>query len=609
MLTIGAIGAALYYFKDTFIQPEKILAVSQVTLDPQGSLQSDGSWSGSYWTILTTTDMRDQYDAITLDNSTVQNAQAYRIGSNTITPTNTIQIRIIPGIPYYERSLNIAGWQVYPKTQTWVRNKITAATTLGDPSVPELDVQVWQWGQGSWTAHAPYTIEVRKNGQIWATKSFDAKGVSDTQIIINPTNPKENVTISNVAVLGSGYGEPQLGNILLLSQNAVFQYSDSLAKAISFNQATFGTNNDPTFANYWFGGKYGTTNYPGWKGASDFWNYIYQPLQADIWTDHTAGQGGFTKTGLSLYSWLTQTRGFTPLSSNQLNVYGSGWAVTNNQDPNNAGYIQEIMPKGAMSSLITIQISTDLAGAIVNRPPVSQAKITGLHWQGQANGQSANIGDTQTLYVDLQQQSAITSTVDVYATSTSGQNIALTPTSQKIDMQPNSNTEVAINVLNNGAQQIQNGQITITLKNELGTVTDTRTISYSLQPKGVGNSQLIVYTQDKETNQLISGIQVAVAWGQNSKTYTSGTNGAGAFSINLEGYQETAVLTSVENDQYNSATQTIQISLGPNTATLQIEPKTAKSTADYTIYIILAAAIAIIIAVVAVAAYAAKKHH
>jgi hypothetical protein len=130
--------------------------------------------------------------------------------------------------------------------------------------------------------------------------------------------------------------------------------------------------------------------------------------------------------------------------------------------------------------------------------PFSEAQssgITGMHWAGYANYQTAEISDTTTLYVDLSFQSNQPVTVGVFASATAGQNIFINPSAQGVNLDSNTPTEISMTILNNGATTRQEGAVTVLVQDELGDTIDQQSINYALVPKGVTDTNTPSPTQ------------------------------------------------------------------------------------------------------------------
>lgn len=636
----------LVVYLPSSLPKQSLIAISNVNLAPQGSATADGKWTGSYWTIAATTNMEDEYDAITFSNAT---SGTSTIGNFTIDPSATIQVIITPQQPYWTRSLNVQAYTVYPATQSYQQSKITQQHFWTGPSVPALDASVWTWGQSYWTAHTPFTITVLKNGVLWANETVDTGGKTEAIQIVDPNDASQWITLNNVGVLSTSYqSPPNLPDVAMLSSSEIFANPNSV-----INEVNYYSGSDYTYADYWFGGgQYytlkdagGLVEHTAPDGSPGFFTLDSAPFSYDMPIDATAFPGAYStgdlltykispraaslsndqsfsdwKTAYGLYQYLSLDGGaagpIQTVSSNAMNVYGAGWdisSMSSSQQPGQyAGNVNELMPDGAMSSLITIQISTGLADAVVERTPVSDGVVTGGNWLGGANDASASIGDTSVLYVDVTQKSTVASSIYMSAIATTGDNIFLNPSSQTLDLNPGQSEVVPIQVLNNGAPSKQQGTVTVTLSDELGDVTSTWTIAYTLLQKGVNSTQLTVYTEDGTTNQLISGISVTVGWGTNSQLETSGSNGQGAFTMDLQGYTGAVSIVSTATNQYNSSQTTVTIGAGPNTATLLIYKygkAPTKTGIDWPLILIIAVAFiaAVLVAVGVYYAYAKKK--
>lgn len=347
-----------------------------------------------------------------------------------------------------------------------------------------------------------------------------------------------------------------------------------------------------------------TCTFPGVYGRNDGNNVYATPLDAKIFADQKKGttqaNGVFQKDGLSVVNYL-RYRGLQTLSTtntNGMNVWNQGWEITTPK-ADGKNYVKIYMPNGAMSSLSTLQISTELADTVVYQPAVSNIEITGLSWQV-----SGQIGDRDILKIDLTQRGTILSDAVLTTTFTGGQEVFVNPQNQKVALGAGQSTSVYVEVLNTGASEQKTGALTVTLTNDLGQVTSQKSIDYTLLPKGTGNTQLTVLVKDKNTSLLVSGIQVAVAWGTNSGTYESK---GGTFTVNLEGYQGQVSVTSVETTTYKSATASATVSKGTNTLILEIEPQGYTPGIDWLLIALIIGIIVVVCVIGVIVYYATQK--
>jgi hypothetical protein len=590
ILFILVVSASLYYagvfnFNPNLqsVNTESLISVSNVQIQPQGP--SGTSLSGSCWVVALTTDINDQYGLLKFSDYN-QSAQQAQLDGQSYVPKSDVQIKIIPKRPYWDRALDAKAWTVYP------------AVSSGGVTVPELDVSVKLWGSGYWTAHTPFEIQVIKNGQVVADQTVDTAGSPQTISLQSSFDSTEWIAIRNLGQLGTGYSAPQLGDILMLATNWIFQDTPTARNAIQFTSGT-------GYATYWFGpwiggrpdGNYGFARFPGWAYGSLLGGRI--PLAADEFTDAVAGQkdsqgNAYYMNGYGLVHYLTQKLGLTTISDSQMNVCQQSWAVTND------GHLRINLPYGAMSSLCTLYVSTSLADAVVWQPPTSDIRITDTQWQA-----SGDIGDRDVLLITTKQFGNTASTATVTVADQNGNHLSVNPPSYSVTLAPGQSHTDQVEILNTGATMKESGSLHVVVTNVLGQVTSTKDVGYTLEPKGVGATSLTVYAVDKVTDAKVSGIQIAISYGTVHLLGTTGTDGA--YTQSLAGAQGTVDLTSVENMQYYSASTTKDISVGLNTAFLYLQPKNAPAIQDWT-WLLIAIAVAAAIGIPAVAvAYEVHK--
>jgi hypothetical protein len=281
-----------------------------------------------------------------------------------------------------------------------------------------------------------------------------------------------------------------------------------------------------------------------------------------------------------------------------MDAWQQGWTIT----PENHICIK--MPYKSASSFITMYVSTALADAIVWQPAVSNIKISNTQWQG-----SEDIGDADTLLITTQQMGTVNSTATVTIQDQDGNHMNINPPSYGVSLASGATDTTSVQILNTGATSKETGNLLITVTDELGKVTDTKLVSYTLEPKGVGATSLTVYTVDAVTQKKVNGIQVAISYGTTNLPIQV-TGADGSFTISLEGVQGSVSVTSVETTQYNSASSTKQVSVGANTLFLQLTPKGKGGIPwwqQYLWLIILTVLIAVVVAVAAVIVTQQKK--
>ncbi|MFA5365365.1 MAG: hypothetical protein WC325_09330 [Candidatus Bathyarchaeia archaeon] len=632
ILIVATLLSAATLFPQQQSPSLSLLSVSNTSIAPQGSEnQATHEWTGSFWTVLATTDMNDQYAMYKFNNAQAEQYGNNKISGKTLTPTSEITVKITPLRPYWERALDVQAVTVYPLTKTAHSSYSGISFGWENPTTGPFSVPVAKWGQQYWTAHTPFQIDIYKDGAQIATETIDTSGITQTVMLRNVNDQSEWIAIKDLGKLGTGYSAPTIGDIAIMAPDLIFKDVGAVVNYLDY----YG-NSDYSFSNYWFGGGnyykyldkvmqkandgspglfYRTDgpisynaipqqgNFPGiyrqQGGLTDVWA---KPLGAKIFENQASGtqqtEGRvFQKDGLSVVNYLKDVRGLPTFSLNDMNVWQQGWEITAERK------VRIYLPYGSMSSLITMQISTELADTVVWQPPVSDIEITGLSWVASSTGQ---IGDRDLLKIDLLQKSSIQSTSTITTQCTTGQEINVNPTNQAVTLGPGVSTSMYVEVLNTGAAVEKTGTLTVKVTNALGSVTSTDSIQYTLLPKGVQGSVLTLMVKDKKTGLLVTEpVVIGISWGTaHSQTIT--TTG-GTCTLDMQGYQGTASLTSIATDYHQAMTPTsIQIKGGYQTEYVELLPIGATDT-DWLMTILVVISIVSVIAIIVYAIYKKRK--
>ncbi|MFA5366115.1 MAG: hypothetical protein WC325_13115 [Candidatus Bathyarchaeia archaeon] len=604
------------------------LSASTTSISPQGSEnQATHEWTGSFWTVLATTDMNDQYAMYKFNNAQAEQYGNNKIGTTKLVPTSEITVKITPLRPYWERPLDVQSVTAYPLTKTGHSSYAGASFDWENPTTGPFSVPVAKWGQQYWTAHTPFQIDIYKKGVQIATQTIDTTGVTQTVTLRNANDQSEWIAIKDLGKLGTGYSAPTIGDIAIMAPDLIFKDVGTVVNYIDYY-----SNSDYSYANYWFGGGnyydyydqvmqkandgspglfYRTSGpisynaipqqgfFPGiyrQQSGIDVWA---KPLGAKIFENQNSGtqqtEGRvFQKDGLSVVNYLKEIRGVPTFSLNDMNVWQQGWEITAERK------VRIYLPYGSMSSLITMQISTELADTIVWQPPASDIEITGLSWVASETGQ---IGDRDLLKIDLLQKSSVQADSVISTQCTTGQEINVNPQNQKATLAPGQTSSMYVEVLNTGATVQKTGTLTVTSTNELGSVTNTKSIEYTLLPKGTQGSILTLLVKDAKTGILVTeAVTITVSWGTKSPNLV--TDG-GTATIDLEGYQGTVSLTSVATTHYQAMTPTsLPIKGGYQTETIELLK--VGDTKDYDWFPIIVIAVAVI-STISIAGYGLYK--
>ncbi len=137
------------------------------------------------------------------------------------------------------------------------------------------------------------------------------------------------------------------------------------------------------------------------------------------------------------------------------------------------------LPYGAASSLITIRISTELADSVVYQPLVGFGKCEQAFWDSTKTAGST-ISNKDTAILKIRQSATSTSKITVTPSIPSGVPASVTPLMDSAIVDPDSVHTFRFKVTNLGTPTNQTSAVTFAISNDLGTVTDTKTLSFEL---------------------------------------------------------------------------------------------------------------------------------
>jgi LEA14-like dessication related protein len=496
------------------------LAITEIRIEPTGYEDpSTGEWKGSFWTITATTDTRESFLFYTFNETEANSFSKNKIEDKTVIPEASIKITITPKEPYWERPLVMERWLVYPKTYGTYLNYISKqGWKIQDQYVEALYADVLCSGVDSlWTKHTPFDFTVEKIGNNSFTKTLAIDTVGGTQelVITNPYDDSEKLMVTSLGQLGTGYGQPSITDVLVFkrdSQCVAFEKSE-VEKAVKYGRdlQTGGVLEDENYAFYWFGGGshyltpssheevrwYFDDKSPAhavyksvpiigeyrspvedsdFSGSyrsdgPNFWDKRVLPIAASIWDDNPNTN---PPNGMSLVTYL----GNKTFGSVDLDAYWrKGWFVTNDNK------LRIRMPLGAASSLITIKISTELADSVVSQPIVGGGKFEEAFWSAEGSGSTTcTMQKNNTAILKVKQLSSETSKITVKPSISGNVPVSVTPFMDSAILAPQSVKEFCFEVRSLGSETRQISTIAFQLTNDLGAVTDTRTLEFELLP-------------------------------------------------------------------------------------------------------------------------------
>jgi len=499
-----------------------VLSISNVYIEPIGYEDtSTHEWKGSFWDVTALVDTTESY--LFFNKSTSEMFGKNTVNGKTIVPTSNIKLTIRPKLPYWEIPLHEKTYMVYPQTNGTDLHYASQPKEFykNQKFVPELDITTLESSSLDVPLlYTPFDITVEKTGNNAFAQTIHINNASDIIIVSNPSDPSEQLMIRNLGKLYTGPGQPSLEDILIINKTITFK-KDKVINAIEYPSwyDDLTPDVDENYAFYWFGGGniyktsdgykvkcwYSVDNSPthvSWKfngliwynhmvGEADFpgshrlpddtflgvttWQHV-EPVAASIFENNTST----TPHGLSLVSYLKQNFSSSLLDLNQL--FGQGWEVTDSNK------LRIYAPLGSYSSLITILISSELVDSIVYQPIVGYGKCEQAFWDS-TNTETSTIVDNDTAILKVKQLATSTSKITVTPSIPSGVPASVTPLTDSAIVDPNAVHTFEFRVTNLGTQTNQTSTITFSVSNDLGNVTDTKTLEFELISQPTPNPQ------------------------------------------------------------------------------------------------------------------------
>lgn len=566
-----------------------IISVSKVEIDPQGYADpATSEWKGSFWIVTMLTDMTEQVAAIKLGNDDGEPGSTYVEGSDgtkkystdtvqtgeQVVPQSTVVVKIDPGQPYYERPLEIQqGEYVSDAWGGWMNTLGQAGKTSNH--VSNLDFLHYEWGTGDWTLHTPFKVTLLKNDVEVATETIDTVG--GTKIYRIPETGDEYIHITDLGKLGTGYGEPQLGEILYFSSDYVFQ-ADTTSRKLITHDAGESPHSDADQPNgwsvygvdaysvYWYGygrwkdddtsGPYehgdgldalvDDGEYGGWElNQIDAWTWEGRPEKPVVFPGN--------KPTLMTHDCLTEWLDHKGVKRATMPSWLDKMVITYDKK------MRLYMPFGSVSSVITIKISTELADTIVWQPLVANFEITDFPDLG-------DIADRKTSTIKVKCLEGSGSGTIWLTKSPEDLPISINPPTIGMgNMAPGTEKTFEYEILNLGCEQDTEFSITASVTNALGTETDTATVEGTLLEKTGAETVLTVKTVYQGDGSAVTGIVITVQYAENSKSGLTNTQGQGTITFSLGSYEGSVKVTSASTATYKPKEVTVNVVSGQQT--------------------------------------------
>jgi len=616
LLILAVILIALFYQGG---RPMKIVAITQCWVEQTGHIEG-GYWLNSSWRILAINDITGGSVSLLKFNRTlVDQWGANWCLENNIEPTARIDITLTPLQPYWTLPTVLRPYRVYPTVYAtywdFVNDRAIKDTGV---SIPPLDTSCYVFSPedpGSWETHTPFLVEVNKiNGSnpfIWNNngEAIDTGGGTGIVVAENPNDAAEILRIYDLGTLHTDYSAgPPFTHVVVFDEANAFTYNPNLIRDMQYDTDTSTGEwlNDHSYSAYWFGGGSYYTEPPGWHEtgnriarwdddgspahyitpwlspmdplASEAWwpgitedykDGLYQrdnPVAADLFSDNPdTWSGEHEGIGRSLVNYLSDIRSY---QRQLLDTWGQGVSIESD------GRLKVNMPYGAASSVILIEVSTELADAIVIQEKVTNPQIINCVWESNQDTFS-EISNYDVAEVRVRQDEPdITGAVFVRAKLSPIDIPALLDYTQlQRQMAYGDTYDFRFTLTNNNpGSATMHGTITFEAFNINGEITSTAALTFSLPPKGPV-TRLTVFTVDRdEPSRKLSGVPITIEYGLDTDfAYTD----EGSATFDLDTYQGNVLVYANETELYEGMTATPYVQSGPNTVTLELKRKGA----------------------------------
>jgi len=352
-------------------------------------------------------------------------------------------------------------------------------------TAPALNVPTRTFSTSYWELHTPFQLELKKTvgkNLFDITQTFDTVGGINPVQMTNPNDPAETFYVTELGKLTTGY-DISLPDLYFVD-NVAYVNEYAIDNVVKFDVAS------NSFSKYWYGPHRDATSaitpnglsspYPiGW--SADTTNEIY-----------TANAPTIT----NLQSYL-DNQGYHRRSPD---VWGQGYAI-------GSGTLRINLPYGAANSLVTTKISTELADSVIYSPAVVTGYFTNLVWSRTGNDQiTIEDGATENFASTIYNNCTIQGTYIVQA-SASASELYINPAQNSLTLAPATSNSLSFAATNNGVPSAKACSVTLQLKNQAGTILDTKILNAILNPGIIPPkySDVTISTSGQGTTNPIAG--------------------------------------------------------------------------------------------------------
>lgn len=605
---------------------QTIVSISQIYVDPQGS-EVGGEWKGSFWNIVAVVNVNDDLAGVLLP----QNQSATITYENVLTTLKTgakIEIKIDPQPAYLLRNIAEKTVMVTPEVgRTYSTHPLTGiGEALDEVKITELYLRYYDWAEPTFRIYCPFTVSVYKNGALVGQKTFNTEGAATVQSI---TTSEGVVRIENLGILQGQYLSPNVPPQIcilkgypyiydLTQVSGLIGYDQGAVYAATPYQNTAKATMTNAYSTYWFGTMRWNNNkhpsallstpnlvnagsYGGWVNTDVAWRYQRDPVKPVI--DSTEkGQLPESKRSFQSLTEYIQSRGVQNLASTIFSNYQNPQFITESTGKLS---MKLSIPWNGFATygvpLVNIRVPTELADTWVDRPPISNVSVE-LRWESTGTDK-VDIAGSQRLIARLTQHSNVLSTTEVTIQSGSSR-AGLYPLVTRVSLMPGEVKEIYFDVSNLG-KEVEEPNVPITV-----ICTDTytgketgRDIAYAtlLATLIEGQTFLHLKAVEKGTAIPVVGLQIQVLFA--TESLSGFTDSAGKWNSKLElpsggAWVGTVQIQSLDTEKYKASYRSVDVQIGINEVTLQIEKKgEGEPPFDWTWFIIVAIAIVAVVLV------------
>ena len=585
-----------------------IISLDQIEIDPQDAFVSNGQLKGAYWVITFSVDRVEQITGrVTLPVGT----EAEFDGS-TVYTTREIVIEFDSQRAYFTRSMQSSTVKVVPQTYETRRNILAAVRPEESVSRPALHTEYWRWSEDKWNAHSVFEVAVSRDGAELGSRTFDTQGVTQD---LDIDTLEGRVKVQYLGGLSGSWSAPQVGDLLLLSENYI--YDSSVLQYMTYDeggvyanwQAGSATkvqaleNHNNPFSTYWYG-EYRWTTDP--TAASNNGIQFAQGTPAGLREDPGNPSVLFLNVASDLPGWQSGTDKRTPVAPVLFpNLMVPGMSVTEYlesrglENMGKRGALNDRVFRGygedswrfdyAKSAMIVtlpftayqvpvVQalIPVEMADTWVYQPATANVEIVGGGWMGDGGGE---ITTSQVCWVQVRQLSSIRSTATVSIESTSS--IAqVSPTYEVLTMDPGETQTVYFTVTNKGVTSDIAGVLTFkAIDDWSGVTTSPFTLGYTLLkheesptgPQETEDTVLTLYVYDFKFDERVANYEIAAQ--STARHLTGRTDGIGSVVFNFGKYEGRVTVTAEGTPDFFPETKSFNVGPGENEAVLRLESR------------------------------------